>query len=85
MYNVSLPLFVIITLSICSPSYSVARKLAAIGDEINRNHGRQFQGMVDQLNLTENNAYEVFADVVARYFVVYTYQITLGNDLPNQE
>ena len=83
--RLNLPLFVIINLSICSPAYRVARKLAAIGDELNRNHRRQFQGMVDELNLTENNAYEQFADVVQRYFVVYTYQSTLGNDIPNEE
>ena len=59
--------------------------LAAIGKDKNSNHRRKFQRMVDQLNLTENSAYEVFAGVFKRYFVVYTYQSTLGNDLPNQE
>lgn len=81
--RLNLLLFVIINLSICSPSYSVARTLAAIGDD--RDRRRHLQEMVDQMNLIEDNAYEEFARFVMRYFVVYTYQSTLGNDIPNQE
>ena len=64
IFKLPLPLFVVITLSICSPSYCVARALAVIGEEINREHRNKFQGLVDQLRLTENNAYEVFANIV---------------------
>ena len=59
------------------------RQLQEMVDDTYRR--RHLQEMVDQMNLTEDNAYEEFARFVMRYFVVYTYQSTLGNDIPNQE
>lgn len=52
-------------------SYSVlgqvGRQLALIGDDINRRYDTEFQNLLEQLQPTAGNAYELFTKIASRY------------------
>lgn len=54
-----------------SHSYSVlgqvGRQLAIIGDDINRRYDTEFQNLLEQLQPTAGNAYELFTKIASRY------------------
>lgn len=54
-----------------SRSYSilgqVGRQLAIIGDDINRRYDTEFQNLLEQLQPTAGNAYELFTKIASRY------------------
>lgn len=54
-----------------SHSYSVlgqvGRQLAIIGDDINRRYDTEFQKLLEQLQPTAGNAYELFTKIASRY------------------
>lgn len=51
---------------ISSRASQVGRQLARIGDDINRRYADEFKDMINQLNVTEDTAYEVFAGVAKK-------------------
>ncbi|XP_060076355.1 bcl-2 homologous antagonist/killer-like [Ylistrum balloti] len=51
-----------------SQASQVGRQLARIGDDINRRYADEFNDMINQLNITEDTAYEVFAGVARKLF-----------------
>ena len=50
----------------CSRASQVGRQLARIGDDINRRYADEFKDMLNQLSITEDTAYEVFAGVAKK-------------------
>lgn len=50
----------------CSRASQVGRQLARIGDDINRRYADDFQDMLNQLSVTEDTAYDVFAGVAKK-------------------
>uniref|UniRef100_A0A8C4PXP4 BCL2 antagonist/killer 1 n=1 Tax=Eptatretus burgeri TaxID=7764 RepID=A0A8C4PXP4_EPTBU len=46
-----------------SPTAQVGRQLATIGDEITRRYDRQFQQFLCSLQITQENAYDVFREI----------------------
>uniref|UniRef100_K1P6Q7 Putative Bcl-2-like protein antagonist/killer 2 n=1 Tax=Magallana gigas TaxID=29159 RepID=K1P6Q7_MAGGI len=51
-----------------SRASQVGRQLARIGDDINRRYADEFKDMINQLNVNEDTAYEVFAGVAKKLF-----------------
>lgn len=51
-----------------SQASQVGRQLARIGDDINRRYADEFNDMINQLSITEDTAYEVFAGVARKLF-----------------
>lgn len=49
-----------------SRASQVGRQLARIGDDINRRYADEFKDMINQLNVNEDTAYEVFAGVAKK-------------------
>lgn len=49
-----------------SQASQVGRQLARIGDDINRRYADEFNDMINQLSITEDTAYEVFAGVARK-------------------
>lgn len=49
-----------------SRASQVGRQLARIGDDINRRYADDFKDMINQLNVNEDTAYEVFAGVAKK-------------------
>lgn len=45
----------------------VGRQLALIGDDINRRYDTEFQNLLEQLQPTAGNAYELFTKIASRY------------------
>lgn len=46
-----------------SQASQVGRQLAKIGDDINRRYADEFGGMIQQLRITQDTAYDVFARI----------------------
>lgn len=55
-----------ICLFLYSRASQVGRQLARIGDDINRRYADEFKDMINQLNVNEDTAYEVFAGVAKK-------------------
>ncbi|KAJ8314785.1 hypothetical protein KUTeg_006935 [Tegillarca granosa] len=51
-----------------SRASQVGRQLAMIGDDINRRYADEFSDMINQLHITEDTAYSVFANVAKKLF-----------------
>lgn len=49
-----------------SRASQVGRQLAMIGDDINRRYADEFSDMINQLHITEDTAYDVFANVARK-------------------
>lgn len=45
----------------------MGRQLALIGDDINRRYDTEFQNLLEQLQPTAGNAYELFTKIASRY------------------
>lgn len=59
-----------------APPYSilgqVGRQLALIGDDINRRYDTEFQNLLEQLQPTAGNAYELFTKIASRYLPAHS-------------
>lgn len=51
-----------------SQASQVGRQLAKIGDDINRRYADEFGGMIQQLRITQDTAYDVFARIANKIF-----------------
>ncbi|XP_063404985.1 bcl-2 homologous antagonist/killer-like [Mytilus trossulus] len=51
-----------------SQASQVGRQLAIIGDDINRRYADEFSDMIQQLRITQDTAYDVFARVAKKIF-----------------
>lgn len=49
----------------------VGQQLAIIGDDINRRYDTEFQNLLEQLQPTAGNAYELFTKIASRYPSLY--------------
>uniref|UniRef100_A0A8C5ZLC4 Uncharacterized protein n=1 Tax=Marmota marmota marmota TaxID=9994 RepID=A0A8C5ZLC4_MARMA len=60
------PEMVALALEPTSTMGQVGRQLAVIGDDINRRYDSEFQSMLEQLQPTAANAYELFTKIASR-------------------
>ena len=59
----------------------VGRQLAIIGDDINRRYDAEFQNLLEQLQPTAGNAYELFTKIASRYLLLHpAYTGSLAGD-----
>ena len=49
-----------------SKASQVGRQLAKIGDDVNRKYQKEFDDMIDGLNINKATAYEAFAGVAKK-------------------
>uniref|UniRef100_F7CUQ1 BCL2-antagonist/killer 1 n=1 Tax=Mus musculus TaxID=10090 RepID=F7CUQ1_MOUSE len=60
----------------------VGRQLALIGDDINRRYDTEFQNLLEQLQPTAGNAYELFTKIASSHVPGWTKPLSLPHPLP---